>query len=102
MPPLIGDGAHVPIEGGVQVCGRKHEAGIQDRHTAIRQGEEGGSGPAQREGGGLSKEKRRGVNMNGDREEGPPPATREAGPGNPGGAQGTRAAETTMVKLAAT
>ena len=35
------------------------------------------------------------------REEGPP-ATREAGPGTPGGTQATWAAETTMVTLAAT
>ena len=52
--------------------------------------------------GGLSKDKRQGVYMNGDGEEGPPTATREAGPGTPGGAQGTRAEETAMVTLDAT
>ena len=38
--------------------GGRREAGIQDRHTALRRGEEGGAGMAQRGGYGLAEEKR--------------------------------------------
>ena len=102
MPPMIGDGVYVPIGGGVRGCGRGREAVPRDGRTALRQGEEGGGGPAQRGVDGLTKEERRGGQTNSEREEGLPPATREAGPGTPGRGQETRSAEMAMVTLDAT
>ena len=49
--------------------------------------------------GGLTEEKRQGVQKNGDGRM-PPPVTRDAGPGTPGGPQGTQEAETEMMTLA--
>ena len=80
--------------------GGRHEAGLGNERTAIRQGEEEGAGTDWRRVDGLTEEKQWGGQTNSDGEE-ETPVTREAGPGTPMGSQGTRAEDTAMVTLAA-
>ena len=93
---------HVPIGGGRGDT----EGGVrQDYRTGVLLSTEERREVLGRIGGrGMASQRRsgRGGKTKSDDEEGPPPATKYAGPGTPGGSRGIRSAETEMATLAAT